>query len=353
MKRKCKKRTSQVSLCLQSSKKQRILEWILFCLTIVLFSGCAQKPKQYSAVGTAMGTVIHQKLLTPGEDITDEILQVITSLEQETLSYRIENSEIGKLNAQAGSGNQLTISEELNQDLTICKDVFVKSDGDFDVTVGPLTRLWNIDEWATGNSEELCIPSKGQIDSALLSTGFDKLQFAEGKLLLPEGMSLDLGAVGKGIACDRIADYLYSKKVEGAVISVGGSILTYGEKENGEPWTVGIVNPKDTADSIGKVSLRGKWFVSTSGDYERYMEVDGRKYHHMLDPHTGYPADSGLSSVTIVCDSGVLSDALSTACFVLGKEKGMKLAEEYKVAALFIDKEGNLTMNKAMESMFH
>lgn len=323
----------------------------IFLSTITIFiSGCADK--QFSSVGTAMGTIITQRIYTKGENITGSIMDIISLLEQKQLSYRISDSEVGKINTQAGSGSFIVLSDELNDDLTICLDVFQKSNGAFDITIGPVTRLWNIDAWASGENTNPIIPKTEQISSALSQTGFGKLTFSEGKVLLPEGMSLDMGAVGKGIACDRVADYLEKEKVTGAVISIGGSILTYGEKEKGIPWSVGIVNPQNTDTSVGIVSLSGEWYVSTSGDYERYIYVDGKKYHHIMDPHTGYPADSGLSSVTIVCKSGILSDALSTACFVLGEQEGMKLADHYDAAVLFVDQEGNLVMNKAMEDIF-
>ncbi|HKM34830.1 MAG TPA: FAD:protein FMN transferase [Lachnospiraceae bacterium] len=325
----------------------------IFLFAIIAFvTGCGLKQAQFTAVGTAMGTVITQHIDTKGENITGNIMDIITSLEQDCLSYRISESEVGNINAQAGSGNFIALSKELNADLTTCFDVSVKSEGAFDITVGPVTRLWNIDAWASGENTEQKIPEPEQISNVLSQTGFDKIEYVNGNILLPEGMSLDLGAVGKGIACDRIADYLDTKEVKGAVISVGGSILTYGEKARGVPWTVGIVNPQNTVSSIGTVSVSGEWYVSTSGDYERYMEVDGKRYHHIIDPHTGYPTDSGLSSVTIVCKSGILSDALSTACFVLGEKEGMELADYYDVAVLFVNTEGKLVMNRAMETIF-
>ena len=325
---------------------------IYLSAVLVFISGCTIQPVQYTYMGTAMGTVISQNVYTKGNDITKNIMDIITSLEQDRLSYRIEDSEVGIINAQAGEGHSLPLSKELNEDLTICMDVWDKSGGAFDITVGPITKLWKIDAWAAGENTNLEIPKPDQIESVLAQTGFDRIKLEQGNIWLQEGMSLDLGAVGKGIACDRIAEYLDTQNVSGAIISVGGSILTYGEKEQGVPWKVGIVNPMDTSSAMGTVSLSGKWYISTSGDYERYMEVGGKRYHHIIDPHTGYPADSGLCSVTIVCNSGILSDALSTACFVLGEEEGMKLAEEYGAAVLFVNKDGDIIANAAMKDIF-
>ena len=166
--------------------------------------------------------------------------------------------------------------------------------------------------------------------------------------------TLDLGAVGKGIACDVVQDYLKKQKeVSGAVIAVGGSILLYGSKADGSDWNVAVQNPRgQDGEAMGVLSLSDTTNVSTSGDYEKYFTQDGKRYHHILDPSTGYPADSGLISVTIVSDSGLLSDGLSTACFVLGKEKGEKLLETYGAEGVFIDQNKKVTVTKGLKDKF-
>ena len=143
------------------------------------------------------------------------------------------------------------------------------------------------------------------------------------------------------------------KEVSGAVIAVGGSILLYGSKADGSDWNVAVQNPRgQDGEAMGLLSLSGTTNVSTSGDYEKYFMQDGKRYHHILDPSTGYPADSGLISVTIVSDSGLLSDGLSTACFVLGKEKGEKLLETYGAEGVFIDQNKKVTVTKGLKDKF-
>lgn len=317
----------------------------------LMLSGCG-RTEYYTSVDTAMGTIIRQSIYSADGDLTDDVKEIIDSLENDTLSWRIAESEIAQINALAGSENAVDLSEKLKEDLITCLDVSEKSNGAFDITIGELAKLWNIDEWAAGRASEAQLPKQETVEAALLASGYEKITLNDGKISFPENISLNLGAVGKGIACDEIAEYLTQKKASGAVICVGGSILTYGRKPDGTPWSVGIVNPKNTAEVLGILSLNGQWCVSTSGDYERYVMVDGVRYHHILDPQTGYPADSGLSSVTILCKSGILSDALSTACFVLGKEEGMKLAEAYGVEALFVDKTGEIFMTEGMKKIF-
>jgi thiamine biosynthesis lipoprotein ApbE len=171
---------------------------------------------------------------------------------------------------------------------------------------------------------------------------------------IPAGMQMDLGAVGKGVALDEIRKTLEEyPEVSGAVISVGGSILTYGNKPEGGTWQIAVTDPLEPSQSVGVLTLDGGYCVSTSGDYERYVEVDGVRYHHILDPRTGSPARSDVAGVTIVTKDGFLSDALSTACFVLGSEEGQKLLEKYDAEGLFIDHAGTITMTEGMQQYFH
>lgn len=325
---------------------------MLLFFGIVSATGCAGRTVQYTAVDTAMGTVIRQSIYTNGGDVTEEVESLITALEQDYLSWRIADSEVARINATAGTGEQTALSDELAEDFALLLQVSEKSGGAFDCSIGSVIKLWNIDAWAAGENVDVILPEAEAVEQALQNTGYEKIQWENGHISIPEQMSLDLGAVGKGIACDRIAAYLEEEEVYGAVISVGGSILTFGKKPDGTPWQVGIVDPLHTESMIGVLSLEGEWFVSTSGDYERYVEVDAIRYHHILDPATGYPADSGVRSVTILCKSGILSDALSTACFVLGEEKGMELAESYGAEALFVDTQGNISMTDGMKDFF-
>lgn len=348
------------------------------------FAGCGRTVK-FTATGIAMGTMINQTVYTSGEDVTPEVTALLTQLEQDTLSWRLAESELAKINAAAGTEAGIPLSAEMQQAMTVLFEVSERSNGAFDFTLHPVVQLWNIDAWAAGemapeaqqsgapeqesapevqpsdgtgqsvaqvDEPTTPIPTPAQVSEALSHTGYEALTLTEHKLYLPAGMSLDLGAAGKGIACDKIAALLEETEVSGAVISVGGSVLTYGSKSDKTPWQVGVVDPKDTAKLLGTLSLSGTQFVSTSGDYERYVEVDGIRYHHILDPATGYPADSGVSSVTIVCDSGILSDALSTACFVLGVEEGMELAQSYGAKALFVGENGQIFMTEDMREIF-
>lgn len=283
-----------------------------------------------------MGTIINQTIYTKGKDVTDEVLSVITDLEDNVLSWRKDSSEIAKINANAGQ-NPVEMSQRLANYMEIVLDVAEKSDGAFDPTVGLITREWDID------GENPHVPAEEILQKLVADAGYEKIQISGNEISLCEDVTLDLGAAGKGIACDEVRTYLSkNQSVTGAVIAAGGSIVTYGEKPDGSAWNVGIQDPRKEGAYLGVLQLKGEWYISTSGDYERYFEQDGVRYHHIINPKTGYPANSEIISATIICDNGLLSDALSTACFILGVEDGMKLVQNYNAYAIFVDEEKNV-----------
>lgn len=326
------------------------------------FCGCgSRQPERIQNVDTAMGTVIQQNLYISREDgdCTDEILTLIRELEEDTLSWRRETSEVYRVNQAAGSGKGIALSEELSQVIALCLELSEESGGAFDAALGSAARLWDIDSWASGTrTGEFRPPDDQLIEQTLALCGSDRLhpELSEGGgiVLYPEeGATLDLGAVGKGMALDRILQMLQDNAdIVGGTVSVGGSVLTYGTRPDGTAWRVGIANPRKPSENLGILYLEGQWCVSTSGDYERYVESGGIRYHHILDPATGKPAESGLSSVTVVTRDGLLSDALSTACFVLGCEEGMKLAAQYGAEALFVSQDGEIFMTQGMVELF-
>lgn len=337
-----------------------IIAGVCLCIPALFLSGCSRRAEKVTIVDTAMGTVVQETLYVTdvgmGQEAAKDMLAEVERLEQESLSWRLEGSEVAEINAKAGEGAGVVLSTEMLTDLEIIWKVSEKSGGAMDVTIGEVTGLWDLDTWTVADratQEAFQEPETALLQETLNNTGYEKVTLDGGKIYLPKDMSLDLGAVGKGIACDRIGDYLVAQDVvSGAVISVGGSIVTYGSKPDGSNWNVAIIHPREEGAYLGTLSLQGEWYIATSGDYERYVEKNGVRYHHIINPETGYPANSGVCSVTILSDSGLLSDALSTACFVLGVEKGMKLAEEFEVEALFVTEELDVFMTEGMERYF-
>ncbi len=280
----------------------------------------------------AMGTILTQKIYsTNANTAVKDIISIVNGLE-DLISHRKSGSAVTAAN-ETGKVKNSYISAVLPQ----MKEISEKTKGKFDLSVGALSGLWKIGE------EGERIPEKSEIEKALQTVGNDKIEIKESTIYLKDGAQLDLGAIGKGFACDLVENYLKSTGVEGAVVSVGGSIVAYGSfNKSGDSWKIAIAHPRDEKSYIGIISIKSG-FVSTSGDYERYFEKDGKRYHHILDATTGYPAESDLISVTVVAESGILSDALSTACFLLGKEKGAELLNDYGAAGIFVDKNLNVS----------
>ena len=178
-------------------------------------------------------------------------------------------------------------------------------------------------------------------------TDTSKMDTDDSIVVSKDNITIDLGATGKGYALDIAAQVIEKNNVGGAMITAGGSVLVYGQKSDSKTWKVAIRDPNGTPDDyVGYINLdldaKGKKFISTSGCYEKYVELDGVRYHHILDSKTGFPAKSGLQSVSVICDNGLISDGLSTACFVLGKEKSMDLLKKYNAEAIFIDDDNNI-----------
>lgn len=334
-----------------------------------MLCGCGARtsvPCRYA--DTAMGTVVRQTLYAPDEgtadSASDAIKSLLDQLEEQELSWRLETSEIYAVNEAAGSREGYLLSNEMTQIIVRCLEVSREAEGAFDMTLGSVVRLWDIDSWAAvGQSGDFIPPDSELLRQALGNSGYDRLklepevsgengEILQARIFLPAGMRLDLGAAGKGLAMDRILDSLKDSGISGAVISIGGAVLTYGDKPDHTEWKVGIINPMEPGEYMGILSLKGQWCVSTSGDYERYVEADGIRFHHIMDPATGMPADSGVRSVTILTRDGLLSDILSTACFVLGTEKGLELARQYGAEALFVTAEGETVMTEGMEGLF-
>lgn len=251
------------------------------------------------------------------ESIIDEAFQLCDYYEN-LLSRTKKESEIYKLNEEGH--NSYTISDETKELLTAGFHYSQLSNGAFDLTLEPLTSLWNF------GTKEARLPSQEEIEEALTHIGYQYLKIDGNTVTFDkEGMGVDLGAIAKGYIADKMKEFLISKGVNSAIINLGGNILCVGDKPDGSAFLVGIQKPfKDRNETIAVMEIRDLSVVS-SGIYERFFTVDGKNYHHILNPATGYPYENDLTSVTIISKDSVDGDALSTTCFALGLEEGMKL----------------------------
>jgi thiamine biosynthesis lipoprotein len=318
----------------------------------VLFSQslnvCAQtEDSVYTRVDFAMDTVVSETVYSTGEDITEDLVQILKDLEEQQLSWTNEESQISLINAANGSPVEITgdMQDYLERILRLSEI----TDGAFDPTIGKIIRLWDIG----GENEQ--IPDEKELNALLENVGYQKISLEDQQITLEEDCTLDLGGVGKGIGSEVLLEYLSAQpEITGALINLGGSsILSYLDKPDQSSWKVGVTDPRGEEDDyLGVVELYGTEFLSTSGDYEKYFIEDGVRYHHIFDPETGYPVQNGITSVTVVCDSGLEADALSTACFVLGVEKSLDILDKYDADALFADDSGHIYMTEGMKERF-
>ncbi len=322
-------------------------------LAAVVLSGCAGRGTGSSSGNDdssnifAMGTVFNVRAIGDGAaDMVKSAEQTIYR-NDELLSWRKEGSLPDIFNKEQ-SADMSPVKDLLTQTLQVCED----SGGALDITVYPLSRLWKFDQMGEQDfdASKMTVPSDADIKKALDCVGYDRLSFDESSGMLrteDPSVKIELGAVGKGYAIDQALVSLKESGAKGGLVSAGSSIGLMGTKEDGSPFTVSLRDPRGSETDTLALLETTDCTISTSGDYERYFEKDGRRYCHILDPHSGYPADSHLMQVTIICDSGSLGDALSTACFVLGLDKGMMLAKKYNVLAIFIDSDKNIWYNNA------
>lgn len=318
---------------------------------ILLLPGCSGvEPESRSELllGTACTITLYEGL---SDEAFEAAFARIRQIEH-NMSVHLPDSEVSELNRSAGSGRPVALSADTFTVLEEALKIAALSSGAFDPAVGPLVELWGI------GTDDARLPEPEEIEAALPLVDYRRVETNPEDLAvsLPErGMKINLGGIAKGYAADRAAETLKEHGVTGAIINLGGNVLTVGEKPDGSPWKIGIQDPaSDRGDYVLTLELT-EMSVVTSGPYERFfIGPDGRRYHHILDTTTGYPVESELTSVTIVTSESLLADALSTTVFALGRERGMGFIENYEgVEGVFITagKEIYLTSGLADQSI--
>ncbi len=265
------------------------------------------------------------------------------------LSKTVEGSDVWKVNH--ADGKPVTVDDRTRTILECALDVAKKSGGAFDPTIAPASGLW---DFTLEEGEEPSLPDAQALEAAAELVDYTKLQLTGNTVTLPAGMQIDLGGIAKGYIADEVAGYFTEQGVKSAVINLGGNVFALGAKPTGGPWVVGLQDPDDTTwTSTGKLLIEGGTVV-TSGIYERGFEIDGVRYHHLLDANTGWPIQNDLKAVSIYCDQSMLADALSTACFALGTDQGKALLETYYpgVEAVFITKDREFICTAGAASLF-
>lgn len=313
-------------------KKLTVITLIFASLTTV-FTGCSQKANStlYQETTVKMDTNINLRAFgSNAKPAVEESMKRLDEIEK-MASTDLEGSDVWKINNSAGK-EYVKVHPEIIKMLQASQRYSKLSGGAWDVTVGPLIKLWHI-----GTGEEV-VPSDAEIKTLLPLVGYDKLSINEGessvKLQKP-GMSIDLGGIAKGFAADEVMKIYKKYNIENGLIDLGGStIFAIGKNvTKASPWSIGIQHPRlqRGEDYLGIIKISNE-ALSTSGDYERYFIKDGKRYHHILNPATGYPASNGVISDTIVIkgdveDANMQADMLTTTVFVSGVDKGMQIIE--------------------------
>ena len=293
-------------------KKSGFMIFALFVLMLICSCGQSLKKDDFFAMDTYMNI----------------------SLEGEEEDVLAAKQEVFRIDAMFGFDGMDKENPEVSALINEACRISEFTKGSFDITVAPLMELWGF------RDKEYTVPEESEIEAALKKVGYNKAL---------EDVQYDFGAVAKGYASDRLREILIERDVKSAIISLGGNVVAIGSRPDGQPWKVGIKSPSGQGYA-GYVKVKDTCVV-TSGGYERYFESMGKRYSHIMNPKTGYPADSGVASVTLVCENGVLADALSTAFYVMGEENtkefykatGGKMGD-IRFSVIIIGNSGNISV---------
>lgn len=319
---------------------RKILMTAAVCVCTAL-CGCQNAGGEYKKTVFAMDTVMDLKIYSENDEPLLKAEEEIKRLDA-VFDRGNENSDIYRINKNKSAA----VSDETAEIIRKALDISEMTDGAFDITTAPVTDLWG---FYGGNFR---VPSNEELNAALSSVGYKNIRLDSNKVSIPESFSLDLGGIGKGFASDSVINILRGCGVSSAIVSLGGNVQALGQRPDGEAWSVGITDPDDKSRLLGKVKVSDK-AVITSGGYQRFFEKDGKTYHHIIDPKTGKSAESGLVSVTVIAESGALSDGLSTALFVAGLDKSAEIWHKYGgFDAVFAENNGNIYVTEGIADTF-
>lgn len=315
----------------------------IFSITGIIISGCQAKVSQpVSRTDFYLDTVITITLydIPPAhaEELLNNSMALVAAYEN-LFSKTIEGSDVWNINHSAGTA--VTVHEDTTRLLDTALNYAEQYNGIIDPAIGTLSGLWNFSDIGEHRA-----PSPDEITEALSHVSYKNVILIEKEnqvTLTDPKTHIDLGFIAKGYIADRLKEYLLSENVKSAIINLGGNVLTIGTKPDGTPFQVGIQKPFDDRGATALVLSISDVSVVSSGNYERYFEINNTLYHHILSTENGYPADSGLTQVTILSKTSVEGDTLSTLCFILGYEKGRALIDSLPdVEAVFITEDGEI-----------
>lgn len=326
---------------------------LIMALLIIPQTGCGKQEsvsKSEFLLDTQCDITIYDKSESEAEEILDGAFALIAELEGE-LSRTVKGSDVDRLN-KAG-GKETVIGEDCEKALSLGEEMRDLSGGSFNISIGRVSSLWDF------KSDTPEVPDAADIEAGLATVESGRVIVDDGQARLTNtNTMIDLGGIAKGYIADEVCEFLEEKGVRSGIINLGGNVVAIGENTDGSAWNIGIERPyTDRTELIGVVQVKDSTVV-TSGIYERMFEKDGTIYHHILDPETGYPAESDLEAITIVAGKGWsgLCDGLSTACIVKGSEGALELIDiirdiypEAEIEAALILKDGSIIQTDEMD----
>ena len=312
----------------------------------LLLAGCANSvgdtSRESSAVVFAMDTEMQLKAY--GDNAEEAVKAAKAEINRLDKLFRRGDcdSEIYKINNN-GSYN---VSDDTAELTRLACGIGDMTNGVFDITIAPVIDLWGF------YTKDFRVPDEDEIKSALGRVDHRNVSVNDGIVTVSNGSELDPGGIAKGYLSSRIMKIYTDHGITSGIVSLGGNVETLGAKPDGADWNIAILDPHDADSYIGSIRIKDK-AVITSGGYQRFFEKDGKTYHHIIDPSTGYPADSGLSSVTIISDDGTLADGLSTSLYIMGLDKSKKFwYDNSGFDAVFVTDEGKIYITEGLEGIF-
>lgn len=342
-------------------KIKNIIRCMCAILLIATLTGCEAsgtalgsvniKPQKNSKTIFAMDTVMDVTIYG-NEEVLDGVEKLITTLESK-FSVTSEASDVYKINHSPDEKVQISryTAELLEQGLSFCKE----TRGALDISIYPVMTAWGF------TTDSFRVPGEDELKELLQYVNYANVILeigsnTEGNVVyyagVPQNMSVDLGGIAKGYTGDMIKEYLFEHGVTSALLNLGGNVQAVGSKPDGSAWRIAITDPQNQQDYMGSLSVTDK-VVITSGGYQRNFTEDGKTYHHIVNPSTGMPAESGLISVTIIGESGTMCDAYSTALFVMGLDSASSFWKDSRdFEAVFVDESGNIYITEGLEGNF-
>ena len=332
---------------------KRVTAALLAAFLVVGLTGCgetdpdeAREVIQVIAMDTAMIFTAYGEKSTHADYMVEDEIRRLDAL----LSRTDEDSVIWQLNHADGLG--ITVGEEVCGLIETAEAYTQATGGAFDITIAPVVSAWGF------TTDSYQVPDGAELAELLTHVGPEHITTAGDAAALDPGTPIDLGAIAKGYASDRVAAIFRENNVPRGKAELGDNILVMGDKPDGTPWRVGVQDPaKPNEEAYAAILALEDAFIVTSGSYQRYFEQDGKRYHHIIDPATGYPADSGLTSVTVVADSGegngTMCDALSTALFVMGEEKALDFwrSGAYDFQLVLVTEDGRVVVTDGLKDV--